>query len=123
MKKYAVIGNPISHSLSPKLHNYWFKENNIDAVYDKIKLEEHEIKSFINKIKDKEIKGINVTLPYKKSVIPFLNKIINDAKETRSVNTIMLDKNENLISFFDLVNVNRKISIDTIYLLIYESNM
>ena len=38
MKKYFVIGNPIDHSLSPKLHNYWFKENKIDAVYDKKKL-------------------------------------------------------------------------------------
>ena len=35
MKKYFVIGNPIDHSLSPKLHNYWLKENNIDAIYDK----------------------------------------------------------------------------------------
>ena len=40
MKKYLVIGNPISHSLSPKIHNYWLKQNNINAVYDKIKLEE-----------------------------------------------------------------------------------
>ncbi len=38
MKKYIVIGNPIDHSLSPKLHNHWFKENNIDATYDKKKL-------------------------------------------------------------------------------------
>ena len=38
MKKYFVIGNPIDHSLSPKLHNYWLKENNIDAIYDKKKL-------------------------------------------------------------------------------------
>ena len=38
-KKYIVIGNPIEHSLSPKLHNYWLKENNIDAFYDKKKLE------------------------------------------------------------------------------------
>ena len=45
MKKYFVIGNPINHSLSPKLHNYWLKENNIDAIYDKIKLEDHEIKN------------------------------------------------------------------------------
>ena len=37
MKKYFVIGNPIDHSLSPKLHNYWLKENNIDAIYDKKK--------------------------------------------------------------------------------------
>ena len=41
MKKYFVIGNPIDHSLSPKLHNYWFKENNIDAVYDKKKIDEN----------------------------------------------------------------------------------
>ena len=37
MKKYLVIGNPIEHSLSPKLHNFWFKKNNIDAVYEKKK--------------------------------------------------------------------------------------
>ena len=43
MKKYLVIGNPIGHSLSPKLQNYWLKQNNIKAVYDKIKLEEKEI--------------------------------------------------------------------------------
>ena len=35
MKKYLVIGNPINHSLSPELHNYWIKQNNIDAIYDK----------------------------------------------------------------------------------------
>ena len=35
IKKYLVIGNPVDHSLSPKLHNYWLKENNIDAIYDK----------------------------------------------------------------------------------------
>ena len=35
MKKYLVIGNPIDHSLSPQLHNYWIKENNIDAIYEK----------------------------------------------------------------------------------------
>ena len=40
MKKYLVIGNPIEHSLSPKLHNYWIKKNNIDAIYDKKKINE-----------------------------------------------------------------------------------
>ena len=35
MKKFFVIGNPLSHSLSPKLHNYWFKKNNIKATYEK----------------------------------------------------------------------------------------
>ena len=43
MKKYLVIGNPIEHSLSPKLHNHWIKENNIDAIYDKKQLNENNV--------------------------------------------------------------------------------
>ncbi len=95
--KFAIIGNPISHSLSPTMHNYWFKKYNINAEYDLLDIPENEIQNVINKIKDKEIKGINVTLPYKKSVIPFLTKTINEANETHSVNTIMLDENGNLV--------------------------
>ena len=52
MKKYLVIGNPINHSLSPKLHNYWLKENNIDAVYEKKKIEESNIQGIISEIKN-----------------------------------------------------------------------
>ena len=48
MKKYLVIGNPIEHSLSPKLHNYWININNIDAVYDKKKISEKNIKEIIS---------------------------------------------------------------------------
>ena len=43
MKKYLVIGNPIEHSLSPVLHNYWIKENKINAIYEKQKINENEI--------------------------------------------------------------------------------
>ena len=50
MKKYLVIGNPIEHSLSPKLHNYWIKDNNIDAVYNKKQLNENDIKNTINEV-------------------------------------------------------------------------
>ncbi len=96
-KKFAIIGNPISHSLSPIMHNYWFNKYNINAEYELFNINENEIESVINKIKEKKIKGINVTLPYKKLVIPFLDKIIKDANETHSVNTIMLDENDNLI--------------------------
>ncbi|WP_440653273.1 shikimate dehydrogenase [Candidatus Pelagibacter sp. HIMB1542] len=88
MKKYFVIGNPINHSLSPKLHNYWLEQNNINAVYEKIKLEENEIENFILKIKDQKINGCNVTVPFKKSVIPFLDKLSPEAEQTQSVNTI-----------------------------------
>ena len=88
MKKYFVIGNPINHSLSPKLHNYWLKQNNINAVYEKIKLEENEIENFFLKIKKQEINGCNVTVPFKKTVIPFLDRLSLEAEQTQSVNTI-----------------------------------
>ena len=93
MKKYTVIGNPIDHSLSPDLHNYWLKENNIDAVYNKTKLEKNEIKDFINKIKQQKIIGCNVTVPFKKDVIPFLDKLSQEAEQTQSVNTIIFENN------------------------------
>ena len=88
MKKYLVIGNPIEHSLSPKLHNHWIKENNIDAIYDKKLLNEGGIEEIITEVKNEKIHGINVTVPFKKSVIPFLDQLTPLAKETQSVNTI-----------------------------------
>ena len=90
MKKYLVIGNPIEHSLSPKLHNYWLKKNNIDAIYDKKKLDGNELKKIISEVKEKKINGINVTVPFKKAVIPFLEELSPEAKDTQSVNTIYL---------------------------------
>ena len=96
MKKYFVIGNPINHSLSPKLHNYWLKENNIDAIYDKKKIEEKNLQTIISEVKGKKINGINVTVPFKKAVIPFLDKLSPEAEQTQSVNTIILS-NDNLV--------------------------
>ena len=96
MKKYLVIGNPIEHSLSPKLQNYWIKKNNINAVYDKKKLDKSDIKKIINEVKDEKINGINVTLPFKKDVIPFLDELTPLAKEAQSVNTIYKKNNKTI---------------------------
>ena len=94
MKKFFVIGNPIDHSLSPKLQNHWLKENDIDATYDKIKLEDSQIKNFILDIKEQKITGCNVTVPFKKTVIPFLDKLSPEAEQTQSVNTIIFDNGD-----------------------------
>ena len=94
MKKYLVIGNPIEHSLSPKLHNHWIKKNNIDAVYDKKQLNENDIEGTILKVRNGEIDGINVTIPFKKSVIPYLDQLTPLANEAQSVNTIYKEKNK-----------------------------
>ena len=94
MKKYLVIGNPIEHSLSPQLHNYWIKKNNIHATYDTKKLNDSDVKDILYEIKNGKIDGINVTVPFKKSVIPFLDKLSSEAHEAQSVNTIYKENNK-----------------------------
>ena len=96
-KKYGIIGNPLSHSLSPILHNFWFKKNNLKANYSLIEIDKRQIKDIINKIRAKELQGINVTVPYKQDVIPYVDLVINDAKETSSINTIYLNKENKIV--------------------------
>ena len=96
-KSFGIIGNPITHSLSPVLHNYWLKKYNIEANYSLLDVAEENLKDIISKIRDRELSGINVTLPYKQKIIPFIDKLINDAQHTNSVNTIFLDNDEVVI--------------------------
>ena len=109
MKNYLVIGNPINHSLSPILHNTWLKTSNINAFYDKQKLEENEIENFIQKIKQQKIAGANVTVPFKKKVIPFLDKLSFEAEKTQSVNTIVFENNNLVGHNTDVIGFTRAI--------------
>ena len=94
-KKYGIIGNPIKHSLSPILHNYWFEKYKIDASYSIINLVDNNLNEVVTKIKNKEISGLNVTLPFKQQVLQYLDVLVNEAEVTSSVNTIYLDKDGN----------------------------
>ena len=95
MKKYLVIGNPIGHSLSPLIHNYWMKKYRLfDSVYEKRKVEEKNLKNIVKEIRDNKIVGVNVTVPFKKLIIPFLDKLDSTAKKTESVNTLFKVKNK-----------------------------
>ena len=109
MKKFLVIGNPIVHSLSPKLHNYWINENNINALYEKHKLDEKDLKNLIFQVKEKKIDGINVTVPFKRAVIPFLDQLTNEAVKTQSVNTIYLHKNKLMGHNTDIIGFKKSI--------------
>jgi shikimate dehydrogenase len=113
MKKYLVIGNPIDHSLSPRLHNYWFKENNIDAFYEKKQVKENDIEGIISEMRNGKIDGINVTVPFKKLVIPFLDELDNLAKKTQSVNTIYKDKNKIIGTNTDILGFEYSLSSTT----------
>jgi len=91
-KKFVVIGNPIKHSLSPFLHNYWFKKLKLNCEYKKLKINHSGIKNILNKVRREKIEGLNVTIPFKSRVIKFLNILKGDALKTLSVNTIYLEK-------------------------------
>ena len=89
MKKYLVIGNPIDHSLSPKLHNYWMKKYRlIDSVYEKKKVEKKDLKNIVEQVRNGQIKGVNITVPFKKEIIDLLDCVQGDALLTQSVNTL-----------------------------------
>ncbi len=96
-KLFGIIGNPIKHSLSPLLHNYWFDKYKIDANYSLIEASEKNLQEIVGKIKDKSLNGINVTLPFKQKIISNLDKIINDAELTGSVNTLLLDNEGSVV--------------------------
>jgi shikimate dehydrogenase len=74
------------------LHNYWFHKNKINCEYKKLKTTQAAIKKILNKVRKREIEGINVTIPFKGSVIRHLDILKGDALRTSSVNTVFLNK-------------------------------
>ena len=88
MKKYLVVGNPIEHSLSPDIHNYWFSKNKINASYEKRLIQTENIPEIMSMLRDGNLNGINITVPYKKDFVQLVDSLSLEAKETNSVNTI-----------------------------------
>jgi len=86
--KFLVIGDPIKHSLSPILHNYWFLKYKINSLYFKKKVKAKNLSKIIKDIKKKIYYGANVTLPLKSSIIPYVDIITPLVKKTNSINTI-----------------------------------
>ena len=91
MNKFGLIGFPLEHSFSKKYFDKKFLNNNIkNASYDNYEI--NDIQKFKDLIKNNpEIKGLNVTIPYKKKIIPFLNKIDSKAKLIGAVNVVKIN--------------------------------
>ncbi len=88
-KKAAVIGYPLSHSLSPVMHSAAFSYLNLDAIYEAVEIPSTQLLSFLDKIRDKEYLGVNVTVPYKTEVGKYLDSISLKAERSGSVNCII----------------------------------
>ena len=115
MKKFFVIGNPIKHSLSPELHNYWIKLNKLNAIYDKKQLNDSQLEKLISDIKRGDITGVNVTVPFKNAVIPYLDELSDEAKKTQAVNTIYLKDKKAIghnTDIYGFENAIKKINFD-----------
>lgn len=89
---YAVIGHPIKHSLSPHLHNFFFKYTGINAIYLCFDIQPDKLREAVEGFKAIGVSGFNVTIPYKESIISYLDEIDMNARLIGAVNTVI---NEN----------------------------
>ncbi len=93
MKQYGLIGKSLSHSFSPVFFKQFFEINNISAEYKKYEIQSiEEVKELLSQ----KIGGYNVTIPYKESILPFLDEIDPIAKEIGAVNTIVFKNNKSI---------------------------
>lgn len=86
---FAVIGHPVSHSLSPVLHSYILEKAGISGSYSAIDCQENQLSKIEGNLRDGSLQGVNVTIPYKKAIIPFLDEINPKAQEIGAVNCVV----------------------------------
>ncbi len=98
---YGLIGYPLGHSLSPLMHNAAFKALGVEATYELFPLKPDELDNFFSDLKQKDspIFGLNVTVPYKEKVIPYLDNLNPYAKKVAAVNTIVISENRKLSGY------------------------
>ena len=93
MKKFGLIGKNISYSFSRKFFQEKFNQLQIDATYENFDLQHiEELKLVLQK--NKSLNGLNVTIPYKESILPFLDELSPEAQQIQAVNTIKISNNQ-----------------------------
>ena len=108
MKTFGLIGKSLSHSFSARYFNKkFYKEKITDAEY--LNFEINDISKFTHLIKIQKLSGLNVTIPYKESIIPFLDELTEDAKSIRSVNTIQFKNNKLIGHNTDIIGFKQSI--------------
>ena len=85
----GVIGDPIGHSMSPAMHNAAFKKMELDYLYVAFRVRKEELGEAIEVMKALNMRGLNVTIPHKVAVIPFLDELDPLAERIGAVNTIV----------------------------------
>ena len=91
--KLVVIGNPINHSLSPYIHNYWLKDLGKTGIYTKKKVKEENLAEIVNDVKNKKFIGVNITIPFKEKILKYVDEIDEVVKASLAANTLFLKNN------------------------------
>lgn len=86
----GVIGHPIDHSKSPKIHSYWFMKNQMNGSYSRIDIAPEELKDGIKKLIDEGYKGFNVTIPHKEAIVELCDVVDETAQKIGAVNTVLI---------------------------------
>ena len=89
----GVIGHPISHSKSPKLHNYWLSKHNIKGYYVPFSITTEKLKNSIKSLMDLGFKGVNITIPHKTNVLSLVDSVTDRAALIGAANTLYFSKN------------------------------
>lgn len=92
----GVIGDPVAHSLSPKIHRQFSKQLGHQIDYQKYNVKSDNLKKFLENFFNQGGCGLNITLPHKQSVIPLLENLTQEAKLSHSVNTLYIDDNNKI---------------------------
>jgi len=96
--KYALIGEKLGHSYSPAIHNMIFEKLKIDGEYSLIETPRNNLVEVVKKLKEKNLSGINITIPYKTDIMEYLDEISEEAKQIGAVNTV-ISKGGRLIGY------------------------
>ena len=96
MNKIAILGFPVKHSLSPKMHNYWLKTMKIKGEYKTIETNKNNLKKTVKKLCQQKYVGLNLTIPLKEEVVKFLNKKDKVVNTIGAVNTLIFYKGKNI---------------------------
>lgn len=109
----AVIGSPISQSLSPLMHSYWFQSEGMSGSYEALEVAAEELKAALSSFRTQGYAGFNVTVPHKTAILPLLDRITPLARQMGAVNTVKINAdgtttgiNTDGIGFLKHLNLN-----------------
>ena len=86
---YCLLGSPVAHSISPQMYNLSFQRAGIDARYLAFDVKEHELKTAVDGLRVMGVKGFNLTMPHKRTMVPLCDRLSPAAEICGEVNTVI----------------------------------